>query len=110
MRAYSLPLTGEMAELRVGRGAVSRLRLSADHASLFVCCADGSVTVLDIQLELGRAGKRCGLILGPTAGWLSQPRIACASSWAAMHHDAISALMKPPSLACMWFRHHLPCY
>ena len=60
MRAYTLPLTGEMAEMRVGRGAVTRLRLAADHASLFACCADGSVSVLDIQdRDFGRAGKRC---------------------------------------------------
>ena len=52
-----------MPQVRVGRAAVTRLRLSADQTSLFTCSADGAVCMLDIQdREFSRGGKQCVLL------------------------------------------------
>ena len=48
VRIYKLPLTGEHAEVKVGRGAITQLTLGLDDAYLYAACTDGSVTVLDM--------------------------------------------------------------
>ena len=53
-----------LVQVRVGRSAVTRLRLSADQTSLFTCSADGAVCMLDIQdRDFSRGGKQCALVL-----------------------------------------------
>ena len=63
-------------QVRVGRAAVTRLRLSADQTSLFTCSADGAVCMLDIQdRELSRGGKQYVLLPCQPA---CAPRLTCS--------------------------------
>jgi hypothetical protein len=49
IRAYKLPLTAEFQQVRACSGAITRLRMGADDASLFATSADGCLWVYDIR-------------------------------------------------------------
>lgn len=75
IRAYKLPLSGEYAQICAFHGAVTRLRLGADDASLFATSADGALFVFDIRdRDPTRAiTRRCRALRLLHAVWHASP-------------------------------------